>query len=185
MEDFYEKILTPVMHNIGDLWKKGKLSVATEHVASNIAHDLVKIIAQRQSKKDHKGKVLLCTPSGEEHNLSCNILESFLLSKGFRTMNLSPSAPTESILEYISNEKPDIDLLSITLEDNIKTGQRLVKKIKETTESSIKLNELILSNSNPEIQLLVDEIGCSIPKSTSLYKTLSFTIDPDDPFKNN
>ena len=60
LDQFYERIMTPVMAEIGYLWSEGKLSIATEHVASNIAHSLVKVITDenRKSKKD-KGKIVL------------------------------------------------------------------------------------------------------------------------------
>ena len=96
LDQFYERIMTPVMAEIGYLWSEGKLSIATEHVASNIAHSLVKVISDenRKNKKD-KGKIVLTTPVGEDHNLGCNVLDSFLVSKGFTTFNLSPSTTPE------------------------------------------------------------------------------------------
>tara|TARA_B110000014_G_scaffold102098_1_gene70054 strand:+ start:169 stop:1020 length:852 start_codon:yes stop_codon:yes gene_type:complete len=132
LDQFYERIMTPVMVEIGYLWSENKLSIATEHVASNIAHSLVKVIADenRKSKKD-KGKIVLTTPVGEDHNLGCNVLDSFLVSKGHITFNLSPSTPAESLIEFIKTTKPDALIISITLEDNIRSGQRMVKKIHE------------------------------------------------------
>ena len=46
---FYERLLAPVI-KVGELWKAGKLNVATEHVCSNAAHTLVKIINERVSR---------------------------------------------------------------------------------------------------------------------------------------
>ena len=114
LDQFYEKIMTPVMSQIGYLWSIGKLSIATEHVASNIAHSLVKVIADenRKSKKD-KGKIVLTTPVGEDHNLGCNVLDSYLVSKGYTTFNLSPSTPAESLLEFMKTVKPDALIISI------------------------------------------------------------------------
>ena len=57
------------------------------------------------------------------------MLESFLLSKGFTTFNLSPSTPANSLVEFIKTIHPTAILISVTLEDNIKPAQRLVKKI--------------------------------------------------------
>ena len=135
LDQFYEKIMTPVMSQIGYLWSIGKLSIATEHVASNIAHSLVKVISDenRKTKKD-KGKIVLTTPVGEDHNLGCNVLDSYLISKGYLTFNLSPSTPSESLIEFIKTAKPDALIVSITLEENIKSGQRMVKKIHETNK---------------------------------------------------
>ena len=130
IEKFYEKIMTPVMKKIGSMWSAGKLSIATEHMASNAAQSLVKIISDNHKRnKLDKGKLIITTPVGEDHCLSCNVLESFLLSKGFTTFNLSPSTPAESLIQFIKTVNPSAILISITLEENIKSGQRLTKKI--------------------------------------------------------
>lgn len=126
---FYDSILKPVMYKIGSLWESNELSVATEHVSSNIAKELVSIITERNSVIKKKDKILVCTPAGEEHNLGCNVIQSFLQSKGYHVYNISPSAPTESVLSFIGDKKPQAVFVSITLEDNVKSGQRLVSKI--------------------------------------------------------
>ena len=55
---FFEKILTPVMYRIGELWANGKLGIADEHVASNIANSLVKMINTKYTDTPTKKKVL-------------------------------------------------------------------------------------------------------------------------------
>ncbi len=134
---FLDKILTPVMYKIGDDWASNKISVATEHVATNVAQSIVKIILDRISVNCNKKKVLLCVPTGEEHHLGCDVIETYLSSKGYRVKNISASAPTESILNFIHHFKPELIFISITLEDNIKPGQRLVKKIKDKVNTPI------------------------------------------------
>ena len=130
IEEFYEKILNPTMEKIGNMWADGRLSIATEHISSNIAQSLIKIISENHKRSTlDKGKVIITTPVGEEHCLSCNMIESFLLSKGFTTFNLSPSTPANSLVEFIKTIHPTAILISITLDDNIKAGQRLTKKI--------------------------------------------------------
>ena len=120
------------MEKVGAMWADGRLSIATEHIASNTAQSLIKLITENHKKKNlDKGKILVTTPAGEEHCIPCNLIESFLLSKGFTTFNLSPSTPAESLIEFIKTAKPDALIVSITLEDNIKSGQRMVKKIHE------------------------------------------------------
>jgi len=103
----------------------------SEHVASNVAQTLVKIILDQVTGSVNKKKILICVPLGEEHHLGCDVLETYLSIKGFKVYNIGTSIPTESILGFIKSNKPDVMLLSITLEDNIPAGQRLVKKIRE------------------------------------------------------
>jgi len=129
--EFFDKILRPVMYKIGEDWADNKISIATEHVASNVAQTLVKIIMDKVSGSANKKKILVCVPLGEEHHLGCDVLETYLSIKGFKVYNIGTSIPTESILSFIEYNKPDIVMVSITLGDNISAGQRLVKKIKE------------------------------------------------------
>lgn len=128
---FFDKILKPVMYKIGDDWANDKISIATEHVASNVAQTLVKIIMDQVSDTGNKKKIIICVPLGEEHNLGCDVLEAYLSSKGYKIYNIRTSIPTESILSFIDNNNPDVVLVSITLEDNLAAGQRLVTKIKD------------------------------------------------------
>ncbi len=129
--DFFDKILKQVMYDIGEDWASNKISIATEHVASNIAQTLVKIIMDSVSGAANKKKILICVPVGEEHHLGCDVLETYLSIKGFKIYNMRTSLPTESIISFIENNKPNIVFVSITLPDNISAGQRLVKKIND------------------------------------------------------
>lgn len=130
MDKFYEKILNPVMENIGYMWQNGKLTIASEHIASNTTQSIIKIISDKQKKsKLDKGKILLTTPIGEEHNIGCNVLESFLLSKGYTVYNLSPSTPAQSLLRFMKTVNVKVVIISIMTKDNIKSGKRLAKKI--------------------------------------------------------
>jgi MerR family transcriptional regulator, light-induced transcriptional regulator len=130
LTDFYDDLLKPVMYKIGDLWEHKRIDIATEHVCSNVAHSLVKIINERVHKPTNKEKVIICTPDGELHNIGCNVIESVLLSRGYKVFNISPSVPVDSVMHYIGYIQPDFILLSITLEENLKAGRRLVDKIR-------------------------------------------------------
>jgi MerR family transcriptional regulator, light-induced transcriptional regulator len=131
---FFDNLLKPIMYDIGRLWAEDKLDIVTEHVSVNTANTLIKILNRRQLKPDaqhyNKGKIFICTPNGEQHNLACNILESILLSKGYKVFNASPSLPADSIIDSLNRLLPDAILISVTLDDNIQTAKNLVRKIR-------------------------------------------------------
>ena len=133
---FYERLLAPVMYLVGELWKAGKLDVATEHVCSNAAHTLVKIINERGSRNpvaNRKAlKILICTPEGEYHSLGCMVIESFLISKGHSVSNIAPSVPSDAIIAFADKFNPDLIMISITLGDNIGAANKLINKILES-----------------------------------------------------
>jgi MerR family transcriptional regulator, light-induced transcriptional regulator len=135
LTNFYEKLLKPVMYRIGDLWEQGKLDVATEHASTNTAIGLIKVINERITNRvrtrelSSQNKSVICTPDGELHGLACNMIESILLSKGFKVYNISTSIPTEYIIDFMRDSQPDIIFISITLVENIKAAERLIHKI--------------------------------------------------------
>jgi len=135
--DFFDKILKQVMTDIGEDWVSNKISIATEHIAINIAQTLVKIIMDGVSVSANKKKILICVPVGEEHHLGCDVLETYLSIKGFKVYNMGTSIPSESIINFIENNKPDMVFISITLTDNILAGQRLVRKINDACKIPI------------------------------------------------
>jgi MerR family transcriptional regulator, light-induced transcriptional regulator len=130
LEEFYDKILKPVMYDIGTKWEKSEIDVATEHVCTNTAYGLIAAINERISKTDNREKILLCSPEGELHGLSASVIESVLESRGYRVFNAAPSIPTDSVITFIRNTEPDLIMVSITIPDNIKAGERLVKRIR-------------------------------------------------------
>jgi methanogenic corrinoid protein MtbC1 len=133
---FYERLLAPVMYMVGELWKSGRLDVATEHVCSNAAHTLVKLINERVSRNPVTNRkavrILICTPEGEYHSLGCMVIESFLRSKGYSVSNIAPSVPSDSIIDFADKYSPDLIMISITLGDNIGATNKLINKILES-----------------------------------------------------
>ena len=167
LDQFYERIMTPVMAEIGYLWSEGKLSIATEHVASNVAQTLVKIIMEQVSGKGNKKKVMLCVPVGEEHHIGCDVLETYLTIKGFKVFNMGTAIPTESIIDFINMKKPDVVLISITIQDNILAGQRLAKRIREQSTIPILIGGYAMQIDDPpefEGRIIGDTSLEDIPK---------------------
>jgi len=170
--DFFDRILKPVMYKIGDDWANNKITIATEHVASNVAQTLVKIIMEQASGSGKKKKILICVPTGEEHHLGCDVLETYLSIKGFKIYNIGTSTPTESILSFIDDYKPDIGLVSITLEDNLVAGQRLVRKIKDHKNIPIFIGGFALQAKKiPKFNGIIISDG-SLEEILKIFKTL-------------
>ena len=129
--EFYEKILRPAMYDIGGLWRDGKLDVGSEHVASNTVTRLIESMNTKLKSKSKTKTVLVCTPNGEYHIIPCLMIETYLSLKGYNVINLAPSVPTKSLINHIAKEKPDLVLVSITLDEHVKDGMQLVKNIKK------------------------------------------------------
>ena len=131
---FYERLLTPVMYKVGELWSNGTFDIATEHICSNAAHTLVKVINEKISKQKRPSteEILLCTPEGELHSLGCMVIESVLISKGYSVFNIALSVPSSSVITFANKLEPDLIIISITLTENINAATRLINHIQTT-----------------------------------------------------
>ncbi|MBT3762281.1 MAG: cobalamin B12-binding domain-containing protein [Candidatus Nitrosopelagicus sp.] len=170
--DFFDKILKPVMYTIGEDWANKKISIATEHVASNVAQTLVKIIMDQVTGSGKKKKIMICVPVGEEHHLGCDVLETYLSLKGFKVFNMEVSLPADAILNFIDSNKPDAILLSITIEDNLLAGQRLVRKIRTHKKIPVLIGGYALQSKNIpkfEGQIITD---CGLEEIPKILKTM-------------
>jgi len=128
---FYEDILRPVMYDVGELWRTGKLDVGDEHIASNTAMRLIETIGTKPKTRSKGKTILICTPNGEYHAIPCFMMETYLTLNGYNVINLAPSAPSGTILSHVSEKKPDLVLISVTLRDHIAACNRLVKKLEK------------------------------------------------------
>ena len=129
--DFYDNILRPAMYEIGELWDNGKLDVGDEHIASNTAMRLIESIGTKPKSKSKGKTILICTPDGEYHAIPCFMIETYLSLNGYSVINLSPSAPSSSIIAKIKETNPDLILISITLKEHLRSCERLVKNLKK------------------------------------------------------
>ena len=129
--NFYDIILRPAMYQIGELWDKGKLDVGDEHIASNTAMRLIESIGTKPKSKSKGKTILICTPDGEYHAIPCFMIETYLSLNGYSVINLSPSAPSSSIITKIKERNPDLILISITLKEHLRSCERLVKNLKK------------------------------------------------------
>jgi methanogenic corrinoid protein MtbC1 len=171
--EFYEDLLKPVMYRIGDLWAQGSLSVVTEHVCSNIASSLIQVINAKNKAKANKATVIICSPEGELHRLATDVLESVLLQKGYKVYNATPSAPAESIVAMTASYKPELIMISLTIEDNLRSAMRLSSRIRAKFKLPILLGGLATRQLNDrEKQKIEDAQMISIMSEASLEKIM-------------
>ena len=135
--EFYDKIIKHILYDVGDLWRRNELMIGTEHVVSNRLLGIISEMNKKEPKKKKRSKLLICNPSGERHNIVCNMLESILTDRGYNVYNISPSTPSKDVIKYVTNIEPDMVMVSITLPANVQSGINLVKNISKDYDKPI------------------------------------------------
>ena len=87
-----DEIIAPALWLVGRLWARGEISIADEHLATNIS---LRVLAlQREATRTvraRKGrKALLAAPEGEMHTVALQMISNLLRDAGYTVLMLGP-----------------------------------------------------------------------------------------------
>jgi methanogenic corrinoid protein MtbC1 len=122
----YQRVVAPAMHEIGELWEKGALTVADEHMATALTHRVLAALRppiEAEAHADQAGassggrSVMLAAVQGERHALGLRMAADVLEDAGFHAIYLGADVPTEALLQAFASLSPDLLGLSATMAD--------------------------------------------------------------------
>ena len=116
-----EKVIAPALWLIGELWERGQISIAEEHIATEIT---VRVIAlQREAQRVAEGRgrhrVMLATTPGELHVVALRMVENLIRGAGYEVIMLGPDVPAATLATAARHHRADVLCLSTTM-----TGRR-------------------------------------------------------------
>jgi DNA-binding transcriptional MerR regulator len=104
-------VVMPYLHDLGDRWQRGELSVAQEHFASNVLRGRLLGLARGWGRGAGPRALLAC-PEGERHDLGLIAFGLALRERGWRIDYLGPDTPVVSIEEAAGGTDPSVVVLS-------------------------------------------------------------------------
>jgi methanogenic corrinoid protein MtbC1 len=97
LPDLIEKILSPFLERLGDLWSEGSLRVAQEHLSSGIIRGFLANLSRQNTSSQTEPLLIATTPAGQHHEFGALFAAVVASSSGWRTMYLGPNLPAEEI----------------------------------------------------------------------------------------
>ncbi|MGY5146337.1 MAG: cobalamin B12-binding domain-containing protein [Candidatus Nitrosopumilus sp. metabat.KBP569_Feb_25m_nospike.7] len=156
-ESFLTNVLTPLIQQIESLGTSKKIDLGTQTTCYNTIQDLMNLILENSDAELKKKKILICVPYGEQHTLGTKVLESQLASKGNTVYNLAPFTPASSILESIELNKPDCIFISVTLDENMLSANRMIQKINDQYNVPIIIGGQAVKNNSENENVLIGQ----------------------------
>jgi DNA-binding transcriptional MerR regulator/methylmalonyl-CoA mutase cobalamin-binding subunit len=104
-------VVVPYLHDLGERWERGEVSVAQEHFASNVLRGRLLGLARGWGRGAGPRALLAC-PEGERHDLGLICFGLALRERGWRIDYLGPDTPVESIEEAARRTDPSVVVLS-------------------------------------------------------------------------
>lgn len=115
-------IFMPLMRELGILWQTGAISPSHEHFITNLVkqkiHSQTELLQRTQTAQQYDKIFVLYLPENEIHELGILFLNYHILSKGYKTIFLGQSLPTES-LETLFTFSTELNFVTyLTVEPN-------------------------------------------------------------------
>jgi len=114
-EQIYLHLLAPAQAEIGARWRARRLSVADEHLATEITLGQMERLRERLTVRPVSGRraVLACV-EGEAHAVGLRMVADVFLIDGWAIDYVGASTPTADLAEFVARRTPDLVALSVT-----------------------------------------------------------------------
>jgi MerR family transcriptional regulator, light-induced transcriptional regulator len=114
IETILRELLIPYLHDLGQRWARGDVSVAQEHFASNLLRGRLLGLARGWGQGHGPAAILACLPS-EQHDLGLIAFGITLHRRGWHIIYLGPDTPIATIRQATDRIAPDLVVLAGTV----------------------------------------------------------------------
>ena len=105
-----DRIIAPAMHHVGTLWERGELSVAEEHLATEISFRVLALQREafRVASDRASRQVMLAAVEDEYHVLGLEMAGKLLAEAGFDVRWLGADLPVDTLRALVHRHRPDV-----------------------------------------------------------------------------
>ena len=111
VETVLRDVVMPYLHELGERWEQGVVSVAQEHFASHVVRG--RLIGLARGWGNGRGpQALLACPPGEVHDLALLVFGIVLNRGGWRVEYLGANTPMLDMIQVTSQTQPSLVVLA-------------------------------------------------------------------------
>ena len=112
-----EKVIAPALWLVGELWERGEISVADEHIATEIAVRVLALQreAQRVARSRSGRRAMLAAPAGELHVVALRMVEILLRDAGYDVVMLGADVPATALAGAARRLDAEVVCMSLTM----------------------------------------------------------------------
>lgn len=122
----FERTLGPALERIGDLWQEGSITVAQEHLASQVLGATLLHLLKLAQPTESARRVLLAGFADEDHVLGLVGIGLRFCAWGFRTILLGARTPPAAVARAVESLEPEVVALSVSISPELPRARELV-----------------------------------------------------------
>lgn len=130
------EVVIPFLHELGDRWEQGEISVGQEHFASNVIRGRLMALARGWDQGTGPRAVLACAP-GEQHDLGLACHGLALRARGWRISYLGADTPVETLAETVEDVDPEVAVVAVEMESRLTPVAEALRTLSESVTLAI------------------------------------------------
>lgn len=132
IKELYEHIIKPALYDVGILWERNRISVADEHLATAITEGILNVLYTSIIPGQQNGKkVVLSCVEGESHQVGIKMVADVFEMHGWDTFLVGSGIPLNELLRYITNMKPQLLAVSLSIYFNFSKLIKMVASVQD------------------------------------------------------
>lgn len=134
VQELYETIIRKALYDIGEMWERGEISVATEHLASAIVEAILNELYSKVISSDASNDctVVVSCVENEHHQVGSKMVADVFEMNGWNAHFLGANTPTLELRRFIDSMKPQWLALSVSIYFHIPDLEKMLQEIRQS-----------------------------------------------------
>lgn len=157
INSFVENFIFPLLERIGELWRRGELRIANEHMSSHVIRTYLSGILGAQNSNPSAPSIVVSTPVDQWHDLGSLITAVIASTEGWDVHYLGASLPAEEIAGAAKYSGSSVVALSMIYPAGDPVVIQELKKLRRSLPESVKI--VVNGRAKESYDSVLQEIG--------------------------
>lgn len=132
----FDEVVAVALRRVGDLWHRGDLTVADEHLATRTAIRAVEALRTAAiSRRAGAPRAICCAVEDELHDVAALCVQVMLEIEGWEVKNLGAHTPLFALTDAVEKHAPALVCVSATVHTSLARNERDYPRLSEAVRA--------------------------------------------------
>jgi len=165
---FAERIVGPLVQQVGELWHRGTLRVGQEHLATTTIRAVLSWLCHAAGAHQEGRTILVATTSGQRHELGAMMAAAVASAEGWNVVYLGPDMPSADIADAARATGATVVALSFVYPATSKEIEEHVREIRGLMKPEIAV--LVGGSASDGVAARLEQLGATHVSSLARYR---------------
>lgn len=133
IKSIYLEIFQTSLYEIGEMWERNRISVATEHLATSITESALGLMQPLLFTRERVGKkALVSCVANEFHQIGGKMVADIFELHGWDGYFLGANTPLKDLIQMIEEKRPNVLCLSLSIYSNLPGLLTAIENVKKS-----------------------------------------------------